>query len=328
MTLLTISDIEAASARIRGTVTDTPILTSQLLNKWLGHQFYFKAENLQKLGAFKVRGAFNTLAWLQEQGNLPEHVVAYSSGNHAQSVAWAAAQFGVKAKILMPKNVSKIKAQATTAYGAEVIFCEDRAIAEAQAQQLSDEGAYLIPPYDHDQIICGQGTVVFDALNQQADIDAVFVPCGGGGLLSGSLIAAKGINDSIKVFGAEPVTANDAAQSIETGKIVTLEQSPDTIADGVKTLAVSPRTFGYLQSSDGILEIDEQTIIYWTQWLTHLLKVTIEPTSALSMAAACQWLSGQSSPQNVLVVLSGGNLDQNTQQRIWQQDHLTTEPTI
>lgn len=328
MTLLTLGDIESASRRLDGVIHDTPVVTSTLLNQWLGHKFYFKAENLQKVGAFKARGAYNTLAWLKETNQLPEHVVAYSSGNHAQSVAWAAAQFGIKATILMPKNVSKVKAQATMAYGAKVVFCDTRPEAESKAQLMADEGACLIPPYDHDQVICGQGTVVLDALQQQSNIDAVFTPCGGGGLLSGSVIAAKGINPDIKVFGAEPILANDAAQSLKTGEIVTLAQAPATIADGVRTLAVSQRTFGYLKKCNGIIEIEESSIMYWTQWLTHLLKLTIEPTSALGMAAAIKWLIGQSTPQKVLIVLSGGNLDNDTRQQVWQHNYLMERPQL
>jgi threonine dehydratase len=327
MSLLTLDDIKAASTRLAGHIHTTPVRSSEWLNRNLGHQFYFKAENLQKIGAFKARGGYNTLAWLKERQQLPERVVAYSSGNHAQSVAWAAAQFGIKATILMPQQTSAIKIQATKAYGAQVVICQDRASAEAQAEQLANEGAYLLPPYDHDQVICGQGTVVLEALEQQPNIDAVFVPCGGGGLLSGSVIAAKGINSDIKVFGAEPITANDAAQSLSSGHIVKLAQSPDTIADGVCTLAISERTFSYLKQSDGILEIEESAILYWTQWLTHLLKVTIEPTSALGMAAACQWLATVDSPQKVLIVLSGGNIDHASRCKVWAEDHLGNVPT-
>lgn len=327
MTLLTLHDIQAASKRLAGNINHTPLLTSGLLDNWLGHEFYFKAENWQKVGAFKARGGYNTLAWLKEQNRLPEQVVAYSSGNHAQSVAWAAAQFGVKATIVMPQTVSKVKMLATKAYGANVVLASDRPAAEATAAKLANEGAYLIPPYDHDQVICGQGTVVLDALQQLPAPDAIFVPCGGGGLLSGSVIAAKGSNANIKVFGAEPVTANDAAQSLKTGQIVRLQQSPKTVADGVQTLSISERTFGYLKNSDGILEIEETDICYWTQWLTHLLKVTVEPTSALGMAAACQWLKTQKTPQKVLVVLSGGNLDQETRAKVWQQDYLGQQPS-
>lgn len=328
MTSLHLTDIEAAAKRLAGHIHQTPILTSTFLNNALGHNLYFKAENLQKVGAFKARGAYNTLAWLKEQGNLPQQIVAYSSGNHAQSVAWAAAQFKVKATILMPQDVSKIKAKATAAYGAEVIFCQDRAAAEARSAELAEQGAYLIPPYDHDQVICGQGTAVLEALSQEDPIDSVFAPCGGGGLLSGSLIAAKGSKPDIKVFGAEPVSANDAAQSVKTGQIVRLTESPNTIADGVKTLAVSERTFHYLKQVDGIIEVAEQDILYWTQWLTHLLKVTIEPTSALSMAAACQWLKTQDKNRNVLLVLSGGNMDFDTRSQVWQQDLLAQKPTL
>lgn len=328
MTQLCLSDIQAASKRLDGHINDTPLLTSSYLNKALGHRFYFKAECLQKIGAFKARGAYNTLAWLKEQDQLPEQVVAYSSGNHAQAVAWAAAQFGIQATILMPESVSTIKAQATKSYGAKVLFCQTRDEAEQRAQELADAGVYLIPPYDHDQIICGQGTAIFDALIQQPDITALFAPCGGGGLISGALIAAKGLKEHIKVFGAEPLNANDAAISVKQGSIHRLSQSPDTIADGVKTLAISERTFNYVKQLDGIIEIEEKDIIYWTQWLTHLLKVTIEPTSALSMAGACQWLKQQQTPQDVLLVLSGGNLDVKTRQLVWQHDCLDTQPSL
>ena len=326
MTRLTLDDIRQAQVRLEGKVHTTPIVQSHWLNEKLGHRIHFKAECLQKIGAFKARGAYNTLAWLVEQNGLPERVVAYSSGNHAQAVAWAARQFGVKATILMPKSVSAIKAQATASYGAEVVFCESREQAESQAEALGKSGAYLIPPYDHEQIICGQGTAIAEALEQQPKVDALFVPCGGGGLLSGALIAARGINADTKVFGAEPLAANDAAQSVRSGSIVRLGQSPDTIADGVKTLAVSPLTFPYLQQTDGIIEQDEQAIIYWTQWLTHLLKLTIEPTSALSMAAAWHWLQQQTQPQDVMVLLSGGNMDHHTRNLVWQRDWMTTEP--
>lgn len=328
MDKLQLADIKAAQQRICGHVHKTPVLSSSFLDKRLGHRFLFKAENLQKVGAFKARGAFNTLAWLKEQGQLPKRVVAYSSGNHAQSVAWACAQFNVQATILMPKGVSKVKAQATAGYGAEVVICADRMSAEARSAELAEQGAYLIPPYDHDQVICGQGTVTLEALSQVDAVDAIFTPCGGGGFLSGTTIAAKGINSAIKVFGAEPINANDAAQSLRSGNIVKLPTSPDTIADGVKTLAVSERTFSYLKAADGILEIDEHAIIYWTQWLTHLLKVTIEPTAALSMAAACQWLTSQSSAKTVLLMLSGGNMDLATRHQIWQQDCLDDLPTL
>jgi len=164
---------------------------------------------------------------------------------------------------------------------------------------------------------------MLEALSQCPDVDAIFVPCGGGGLLSGTVIAAKAINPKIKVFGVEPTNASDAAQSIATGKIVKLPQSPDTIADGVRTLAISERTFGYLKQTDGIKLVTEQQAIYWTQWLTHLLKLTIEPTSALPMAAAQQWLAEQKQPQKVMLVLSGGNIDHASRQQVWSQDLIS-----
>jgi threonine dehydratase len=323
MSKLTIEDIKWAAVRIEGYVHQTEVISSSQLNHWLGHKIYFKTENQQKVGAFKARGAINTLAWLAVKQQLPCHVVAYSSGNHAQAVAWAAQQFKIKATILMPKEVSTIKVQATAAYGAEVILCENRQEAEAKAAQLAELGAYLIPPYDHDQVICGQGTAVLEAIQQQPHNDAVFVPCGGGGLLSGAVLAVQESEHDIKVFGAEPQAADDAIQSIETGSIVKLDQSPDTIADGVRTLAISERTFEYIKQADGIMRVSEEQIMYWTQWLTHLLKQTIEPTSALGMAAACQWLSTQETPKQVMIILSGGNIDHNSRQKVWSQDYLS-----
>jgi threo-3-hydroxy-L-aspartate ammonia-lyase len=329
MNAMDINDLLRAKDRIAKHVKNTPILSSSLLNRCLGHEIFFKAECMQKIGAFKARGACNAVAWLIETKNKPKQIIANSSGNHAQAVAWAASQFGIPSTIYVPKEASKIKIQATASYGAKVEICESRAIADEKTKLASQEnGTYWIHPFNHEQVILGQGTAVHESLLELGHIDAVFAPCGGGGLLSGSLIASRALSPKTEVFGAEPLNANDAAQSIRMNSIQRLPSTPDTIADGAMTLAVGNITFEYLKKLDGIFEIKENEIIYWTQWLTHLLKVAVEPTSAMAMEAGRKWLSGQSSKKRILVVLSGGNIGQETFLKIWSRDHLSVLPSI
>ena len=329
MKLLQLSDIINARNRISGLVNETPVLTSSLLNRWLGHEIYFKAECMQKIGAFKSRGACNTIAWLIENGIKPNHLVANSSGNHAQAVAWAASRFGIRSTIFMPAYSSKIKIQATRSYGADVVLCETRMKADEMVKSASEEpGTYWIPPFNHKQVIAGQGTAVYEALQNLKLVDAVFAPCGGGGLLSGSLVAAKGWDASIRVIGAEPLNGNDAAQSLRAGHIIKLPAAPDTLADGAQTLAVGDITFEYLKKLDEFYEIDEKDIVYWAQWLPHLLKIRVEPTSAMAMEAARQWLRKQLAPKKILVIISGGNIDQEMQTRLWKENMLDEIPVL
>ncbi|MDT0622222.1 serine/threonine dehydratase [Croceitalea vernalis] len=326
---LTLKDIQAAKKRITPYIIETPILTSSLLNEWLGHIIYFKAENFQKIGAFKARGGVNTLAWLLENGRKPNHIVANSSGNHAQAVAYAARQFNIPATIFMAAYSSKVKVQATKDYGAEVVLSETRDITDARvAEAAKQEGTYWIPPFNHEQVICGQGTAAYEALSELGHIDAVFTPCGGGGLTSGSLIATRGLTPQAKMFGVEPLNANDAAESLRKGSIQRLPGVPDTMADGAMTMAVGDITFEYLKQLDGFYEIEEEYLVYWTQWLTHLLKCRIEPTCAMPMEAIRRWLQTQKSKQKVLMVISGGNVDQPTTQKIWKKDYLTQKPKL
>ncbi len=223
----------------------------------------------------------------------------------------------------MPSNVSSIKLQATKAYGAEVVLCKSRQEAEDRAENEVSNGAFLLPPFDHDQVICGQGTACLEALKQiEAPIDAVFAPCGGGGLLSGTWIAAKGFNKSIEVHGAEPIQANDVARSLKSGGLFRWTDSPNTLADGAKTLSATPRTLEYLKKLDELCEVSESDIVFWTQWLTHLLKLHCEPTSALGMVAAYKWIEKQTHKKNILIILSGGNIDQKTSAKIWEEDFL------
>lgn len=325
--MLNIEDIEKAKERINNYVNKTPVLSSSLLNEWIGHEIFFKAECLQKIGAFKARGACNAISWLIENNEKPKKVIANSSGNHAQAVAWAARQFNIPATIYMPAYASKIKIQATKAYGAQIELCENRNVADEKVKQASQEkGTCWIPPFNHNQVIAGQGTAIYEALNQVSDIDAVFAPCGGGGLLSGTLIATRTLSPATKVIGAEPLNANDAAQSLRMNAIQKLSSVPDTIADGAMTMAVGDITFEYLKMLDDMYEIEESKIIYWTQWLTHLLKLQVEPTSATAMDAVAQWLKNQKTKKRVMVILSGGNIDQTTQLTLWNNNYLTFRP--
>ena len=323
------SIIEAHN-RIKPYLHNTPIVSSQTLNSFLGHEIFFKLECQQKIGAFKSRGAFNKLLYLQEQGKLPKHVVAVSSGNHAQGIGLASKTLGVKATIFMNKSVSPLKIQAAKSYGAEVILVNSNQEADNRAEQAEKDGAYFVHPFDDDEIIAGQGTVCYEALQQVKDINAVFAPCGGGGLLSGSFLASKLFADNIKIYGGEPENCNDAAISLRQQKLHIFDTLPITIADGIRTLSISEKTFAYLKKSKGIIEVREEDIIYWTQWLQHLLKVLCEPCSGVAMAACYKWLKSNmfKQKQKILIIISGGNIATETQQIIWKKDYLCDIPKI
>ncbi len=326
---LTLSDIEDAKRRIDPYIHHTPILSSSSLNRWLGHDIFFKCENFQKVGAFKARGGVNTVSWLLENGERPKRLVANSSGNHAQAVAYAAKRFDISATIYMPEYSSKVKIQATKGYGAEVVLSKTRDITDELVREAAiEEGVFWIPPFNHEQVICGQGTAAYEALSELRNVDGVFAPCGGGGLLSGTCIATKGLSPKTMVFGVEPLNANDAAESLRKGGIQRLPGVPNTLADGAMTMAVGDITFEYLKQLDDFYEIEEEYLVYWTQWLTHLLKCRIEPTSAMTMEAVRRWLQTQKTKQRVLVILSGGNMDQVTTSRIWERDCLQIRPKI
>lgn len=326
--MLSIHDIESAKKRIDSYIHRTPVMSSSLLNSWLGHEIFFKVECVQKIGAFKARGACNAIAWLREQHIPVKQVVANSSGNHAQAVAWAASRFGIDSTIYMPAYTSKVKVQATAAYGAKTVLLETRAMVDEQVRLAAEaKDTYWIHPYNHEQVITGQGTATLEAIQDLGEVDAVLAPCGGGGLLSGTLIAAHGASPKAKVIGAEPLNANDAAQSLRMGSIQSLTATPDTLADGAMTPFVGNITFEYLKLLDEMYEIEEERIVYWTQWLSHLLKIRVEPTSALPMEAAYQWLKKQVGKKKVLIILSGGNVDQVTELKIWSKNYLDQLPS-
>jgi threonine dehydratase len=322
--------VQQAHQRIVGYLHQTPILQSETLNEMLQCTIYFKADVLQKTGAFKIRGVLNHLLHLKEHHQLPAKIVAYSTGNHGIGLSWAARRLGILARIYLPRHTALVKQQAAVYYGAEVIYTENRQEAEARAQQDIANGFYYLHPSDSDTTIAGAGTACYEALQQiPVRPDAIFAACGGGGLLSGTYLAKQLCAPQAAVVGVEPITANDAYLSLQNKTIFKFEHSPETIADGLKTLCISERIFEYLQHLDDFFLIQEHDIFYWTAWLIHLLKVACEPSCALTMAAACQWLSKQSpghQHKTILIILSGGNIDPILYRALWKEDYLSKPP--
>ncbi|MCW8870248.1 MAG: serine/threonine dehydratase [Proteobacteria bacterium] len=324
------ADLEQARATIADYVIKTPLIQSQRLNNWLGHKIYFKAENLQRVGAFKARGGCNAVCYLLAHEPSVERVYARSLGNHAQAVAWAARLFDIPATIYMPKTVSAVKLQATKDYGADVVLYDDISEITTAEQEVNEKpGHFWISPFNDKAVIAGQGTATIEAIEQMPKApDALFAPCGGGGLLSGMWIAARKMAPNAQVIGVEPECANDAWRSIQAGEIMPLDGPSDSIADGVRTYEIGDITFEYLKEMDDFMLVSEQRIMYWTQWLQHLLKSHIETASAMSMEAAYLWLKNQTTPKTVLVMLSGGNIDAAMMRRIWAEDQLQEIPRL
>lgn len=303
------SDIERAAERVRELARETPVESSRLFNEASGSRCFFKCENFQRGGAFKIRGASNFLLSLSHEER--QHgVVTFSSGNHAQAVAIAASHLGVRAVIVMPKDAPESKLESTKAYGPRIVFhdrhTENR---EAIARQIADEsGAVVLPSYDHPWIIAGQGTATFELLRQNPDLDALVVPLGGGGLLSGALIAAKKLRPGIQVFGVEPALANDWFLSLRSGERVEIA-SPPTLADGLRTTIPGNITFPIIKDmADGVLLVSEEEIKITMRFLLTRLKLLVEPSGAVAAAAV---LHGKlpGAFKRVGIILSGGNVD-------------------
>ena len=311
MNELNFQDILSAENRIKNYIKNTAIISNKKIDEILDAKIFFKMDNRQETNSFKARGAFNAvLAFKEKHGFFPAKIVAQSSGNHAQAVAFVGKKFNIPVIIYMAKITSPIKVEATRKLGAEVILCEKRSEANRLAEEKQQEGYFFIHPSDNDDVIAGQGTCALEAINEIGEVSAIFAPCGGGGLLSGCLIAKNGISPQAQVFGCEPLSANDASQSVLGGKIVGFEESPKTIADGARTLKVAPRCFYYLKQLNGILEISEEEIIFWQKKLEIELQEKIEPTSALSIAGCAQYIKNnpQTKNQKFLAIISGGNL--------------------
>jgi threonine dehydratase len=302
------ADVRAAAARLAGVAHLTPVMTSRTLDARLGCAVSLKCESFQRMGAFKFRGAYNTVAQLSpaERGR---GVVTHSSGNHAQALALAARLAGVPAVIVMPRGSSPPKLAATReTYGAEVVLCENTVASREQTagRLAAERGLALVHPYDDDRIIAGAGTAALELLEQTGGLDAVVAPVGGGGLMSGTCIAAHGFSAAVRVFGVEPERADDARRSLEAGRIVTNERA-DTIADGLRT-NLSERTFAILRRHlEAILTVSEAEILEAMRFLWERAKVVVEPSGAVPLAAL---LSGKLAlTGRVGVILSGGNVD-------------------
>lgn len=302
-------DVLAASRRIRPHVHRTPVMTSRLVDEAAGMRLFFKCENLQRAGAFKARGAFNKLLSLSEKERA-RGVVAFSSGNHAQAVALAAATLGVDAKIVMPADAPRSKLEATRGYGATIVEYDRRAEdREGIAERIADEeGRELVPPYDDAWIMAGQGTAALELLEDVPDLDAVVTPVGGGGLLAGTATALDGAARRVLAFGAEPEDADDTARSLEAGERVRIEP-PDTIADGARVEIPGEKTFPILMElAEAVVRVPDDALVRAMRLILTRMKILVEPTGALAAAAALEGLLTDD-VERVGIVLSGGNVD-------------------
>lgn len=311
--MLTIDDIRAAAARLRGVAHRTPVLTSRTLDERLGARVFMKAEHLQRMGAFKFRGAYNAIAVLS-RAERARGVVAFSSGNHAQAVALAAKLQGCRATVVMPHDAPPPKLAATRGYGAEVVlydrYTEDRA---AIAQGIvAASGAALIPPYDHLPVMAGAGTTALELIEQIADadrepLDALIVCAGGGGLLSGCAVAAKALAPGIEVFGAEPEAGDDVRRSLHEGRIVTIDV-PRTICDGQQTTAVGRLPFEVIRTHvSDVLTVPDAVVVDAMRFAFERMKQVLEPSGASALAALLHH-GGRFRGRRVGVTLSGGNV--------------------
>jgi threonine dehydratase len=306
---VTFEDVRAAAQRLKGVAHRTPVLTSRTLNERCGAEVFLKCENFQRMGAFKFRGAYNRLVQLddaQRRGG----VVAFSSGNHAQGVALAAKLLGIPSAIIMPEDAPKSKIAATQGYGAEVILYDRyRSHREEIAQGICDErGAMMVPPFNDNAIIAGAGTAALELLEEVPQVDTIVAPVGGGGLLSGSSIAAHGVNSKIVMYGVEPQAGNDAQQSLQRGEIVHIDV-PKTIADGLQTQAPGSLTFPILREHvKEIVTVSDDELRDAMRFAFERMKIVIEPSGAASLAAV---MTGKipASGARIAVVISGGNVD-------------------
>lgn len=303
--------IQAAKKRLKGYANVTPVMTSRTLNRLVGAEIYFKCENLQRIGAFKFRGAFNSISKLSKEEK-ERGVITYSSGNHAQAVALVGQMLNIQTTIVMPNNAPEIKRAATEDYGATIVeYDPEETTREAVAESLQAKNDFtMIPPYDHLGVIAGQGTAALEMFDQVCRLDALLVPCGGGGLLSGSAIAAKRMNPDCRVIGVEPELADDATKSFYTKKLHRVK-NPPTIADGTRTPSLGKITFPLvLEYVDEMKTVSEKAIIEAVKFFFYRMKLVVEPSGALGLAAI---LSRAVVPKDrVGIIISGGNIDAAT----------------
>lgn len=303
--------VRAAAKRLETIANRTSVVTSRTLDERLGCPVYLKCENFQRIGAFKFRGAYNTMSQLDAEARA-RGVITHSSGNHAQAVALAGRLLGIRTTIVMPNNAPVTKREATEGYGARVLTYDpdETTREELSASIQADEGQVLVPPYDHEEIVAGQGTAALELHEQAGPLDMVLAPCGGGGLLSGTAVATKGVRPECRVIGIEPELADDAVRTFRSGTLHTVH-NPPTIADGTRTPSLGRVTMPLvLEHVDDMQSVSEENIVDAVRFLFFRLKLVVEPSGALGVAAL---LSGAVQPRGrVGVILSGGNVDGET----------------
>lgn len=307
--------VKAAQKRLAGHAHVTPIMTSKTLNQLTAAEVYLKCENFQRMGAFKFRGAYNAMSQLTDVQK-KAGVITHSSGNHAQAVALVGRILGICTTIVMPDNAPAVKRTATEDYGARVVdYNPDESTREKISEDLLSRHRYtLVPPYDHINIVAGQGTAALEMFDELKTLDMLLVPCGGGGLLSGAAIAAKGMHPGCRVIGIEPELADDATKSFHSGTLHTVK-NPPTIADGTRTPSLGKLTFRLVrQYVDDMQTVSENAIIEAVKFLFYRMKLVVEPSGALGLAAL---LSGSVKPiGRIGIILSGGNMDAMTIKQI------------
>jgi len=314
------ADVRAAAARLAGIAHRTPVATSRTANQRTGAQLFFKCENLQRMGAFKFRGAYNALSQFTPEQRRAG-VVAFSSGNHAQAIALSGRLLGIPATIVMPNDAPQMKVSATRCYGAEVQFYdrynEDR---EAIGRKLADErGMTLIPPFDHPHVMAGQGTAALELIEDAGPLDVLLVCVGGGGLISGCAVAAKHALPQCRVIGVEPEAGNDVQQSLRRGEIVHIDV-PQTIADGAQTQAPGRLTFPVIQALvDDVLTVTDQQLVATMRFFAERMKLVVEPTGCLTAAVVLEGVLDVRG-QRVGIIISGGNVDVDRYAELLKRD--------
>ncbi|HFS5789961.1 TPA: threo-3-hydroxy-L-aspartate ammonia-lyase [Citrobacter werkmanii] len=309
MTLPDYNDIVAAAERIADYANKTPVMTSRTVNEEFGAEVFFKCENFQRMGAFKFRGAMNALRQFTPQQRAAG-VVTFSSGNHAQAIALSAKLLGIPATIIMPHDAPAAKVAATKGYGGNVViydrYTEDR---EKIGQNLAEkQGLTLIPPYDHPHVIAGQGTATKELIDEVGPLDALFVCLGGGGLLSGSALAARHLSPDCMIYGVEPEAGNDGQQSFRCGSIVHID-TPKTIADGAQTQHLGQYTFAIIQQNvNDILTVSDTELVTAMKFIAERMKIVVEPTGCLGFAAA-RARKSELQGKRIGIIISGGNVD-------------------
>jgi len=317
--------IKSAREILKGRALKTPVMTSRTLNERADAEVFLKCENFQRVGAFKFRGAFNSISRLTDEQK-KRGVLTFSSGNHAQATALAGRLLGVETTIIMPSDAPATKRAATAGYGANVIdYDRDQLTREDLAQKLRQENDYtLIHPYDYAHVIAGQGTAAMEFMEEVKELDALLTPCGGGGLLSGSAVVAKHLRPSCQVIGIEPELADDATKSFRTKTLHTVH-NPPTIADGTRTPSLGKLTFPLvLEFVDDMQTVSEDAIIAAVQFLFYRMKLVVEPSGALGVAAL---LSGRVHVTGRIgVIISGGNIDGRTMREILSANPASSQP--